>query len=124
MAQNYAKVLAKKKALIHSTTRKMKGKGNAWVGENLFCIMGSKNIDYTCGEMSQDWYDEIKDYDFKKGGQKGDGVIGHFTQLVWKNTKEVGFGIGFNGGFCVGVANYFPGGNYNNEYLKNVGNLV
>lgn len=38
--------------------------------------------------------------------------IGHFTQLVWKNTQLVGFGKSFDDQGCVYiVANYFPPGN-------------
>ena len=123
MAQNYAKVLAKKKIMEHSKKRNLKGKEGQWVGENLYCEYSSGTVKYACGEMSKSWYSEIKDYDFKTGKSKG-GVIGHFTQLVWKNTREVGFGVDFNEGFLISVANYYPGGNYNNDYLNNVGKLV
>ena len=34
------------------------------------------------------WYDEIKDYSFSKAAFSPQ--VGHFTQLVWKNTTEVG----------------------------------
>ena len=123
MAQNYAKVLAKKKKMEHSEDRKLKGHEGEWVGENLYCLRFSGQINYGSGQMSKAWYSEIKNYDFKTGISKG-GVIGHFTQLVWKDSKEVGFGVDFNDGFCISVANYYPGGNYNDEYLENVGNLV
>ena len=123
MAQKYAKILAKKKIMEHSKNRNLKGKEGQWVGENLHCKNSSGTIEYKCGEMSKGWYSEIEDYNFKTGKSKG-GVIGHFTQLVWKNTREVGFGVDFNGGFLISVANYYPGGNYNNDYLNNVGNLV
>ena len=68
---------------------------------------------------------EIHDYNFKTGKPKKSGdVVGHFTQLVWKDSKEVGFGIAFNGNVCFGVANYYPGGNFNNLELEQVGNLI
>lgn len=123
MAQNYAKVLAKKKKMEHSKDRVLKGKEGEWVGENLYCKYASKNLEYVSGDMTKSWYSEIKDYDFKTGKSKG-GVTGHFTQVVWKDSKEVGFGVGFNGGFLISVANYYPGGNFNNAYLQKVGNLV
>ena len=42
-------------------------------------------------EICKIWYKEIKKYDFEKNGyQKG---TGHFTQIVWKETKSVGFGL-------------------------------
>ena len=37
------------------------------------------------------WYNEIKSYNYAKSGFSG--ATGHFTQLVWKSTTSVGFGI-------------------------------
>ena len=37
-------------------------------------------------------YDEIKDYNWQTRKGNG-GVVGHFTQLVWKDVKSVGVGI-------------------------------
>ena len=71
----------------------------------------SLKVYYVCGDMSKNWYDEIKDYNFKTG--KSTGVTGHFTQLIWKDSREVGFGVAFNGHSVYTVANYFPGGNIN-----------
>jgi len=60
------------------------------------------------------WYDEVKDYDFKNQGfKKG---TGHFTQVVWKDTKEVGFGYA-DSYVC---ARYAPPGNYAGRFEENV----
>ncbi|MEI6088085.1 MAG: CAP domain-containing protein [Bacteroidota bacterium] len=42
---------------------------------------------------------------------------GHYTQMVWKNTKEVGVGVSTcpNGAIII-VANYFPAGNYMRQF--------
>ena len=40
--------------------------------------------------MSDSRYSEIKDYNFDTGEKTG--VVCDFTQLVWKDSKEVGFG--------------------------------
>ncbi|OAD75324.1 hypothetical protein PHYBLDRAFT_110785 [Phycomyces blakesleeanus NRRL 1555(-)] len=37
------------------------------------------------------WYGEVSSYDFKKPGFGG--TTGHFTQVVWKATTEVGCGV-------------------------------
>ena len=119
MAQNYAQVLAQKDVLEHSKNRSLSGKPGAWVGENLYYYSAYPVCEYKCGSMSRSWYDEIKDYDFKNGRSKG-GVIGHFTQVVWKGTQYVGMGIASNGNNYFVVANYFTAGNWDGEYTNNV----
>ncbi|KAG1465082.1 hypothetical protein G6F56_004953 [Rhizopus delemar] len=37
------------------------------------------------------WYDEYKDYNYSNPGFSDD--AGHFTQVVWKNTTEIGCGV-------------------------------
>ncbi len=77
---------------------------------------GAESVKYA----TKQWYDEIKDYDFNKHGAKGGGVVGHFTQVVWKSSKQ--FGIGFvkneKGSFVVGL--YTPAGNIIGLYKDNV----
>lgn len=46
---------------------------------------------------------------------------GHFTQVVWKSTKYIGFGIAVGQkGHVYVVARYYPAGNYGNQYRQNV----
>jgi len=52
--------------------------------------------------------------------------VGHFTQLVWRNSKRVGFGFAKTGnskGMIV-VANYDPAGNYKGQYRANVARII
>ena len=51
------------------------------------------------------WYNEVDEYDFSDPGFKSG--TGHFTQVVWNDTKKVGFGTA--GNFVVG--RYSPPGN-------------
>jgi hypothetical protein len=46
---------------------------------------------------------------------------GHFTQVVWKNSTQVGFGVAVapNGSFYA-VANYYPAGNFTGQFKENV----
>ena len=70
------------------------------------------------GDMAtDDWYSEIKMYNFKKDYQNG---TGHFTQLVWKETEEVGFGVANKGSTYYVVANYYPAGNFLGQFANNV----
>jgi hypothetical protein len=79
---------------------------------NVLFILGSK--------ATQAWYDEIKDYNFNQPGFSMQ--AGHFTQVVWKNSKQLGVGIAFaNGGTkAVVVTNYYPPGNYQEQFPQNV----
>lgn len=58
-------------------------------GENIFMGIGMSSVD--ASRPVQAWYDEIKLYDFKK--PVFDPKIGHFTQVVWKNSKKLGVAI-------------------------------
>ena len=82
----------------------------------------SKN-NCTGDEVTSFWYEGINKYNFKnkENKNKNDEMINSFTQLIWKNTKEVGFGYSNDdkGNFYV-VAYYFPCGNIKGKYKDNV----
>ncbi|KAF6780194.1 hypothetical protein AHF37_00326 [Paragonimus kellicotti] len=67
------------------------------------------------------WYEESKQYDY---GHEPEATktLGHFTQLVWRKTKELG--VGFTASDTPGraliVCFYHPPGNIKNEYMENV----
>ena len=88
------------------------------LGENIFCCSGNE----IQGDlMTMSWYNEIKEYDFNNPGFKSE--AGHFTQIIWKDTKEVGFGFAkSSNGVYYGVGNYFPAGNIDTkeEFINNV----
>jgi pathogenesis-related protein 1 len=75
---------------------------------------------YSAASHVRGWYDEIRSYDFATGASKDGGVIGHFTQVVWKGTSEVGCGIAQCSGNDLLVCNYNPAGNWDGEYIANV----
>merc|ERR1712240_382190 len=73
------------------------------------------------GQRSVDsWYSEIKDYKFENPGYSQE--TGHFTQVVWKGSTELGVGVGQKGSKVVVVANYSPPGN-SGQYHDNVPNV-
>lgn len=64
------------------------------------------------------WYDEIKSFDFRGGGFSMQ--TGHFTQVVWRGTSQVGCGVASCNGLDIYVCNYDPAGNVEGEYRQNV----
>lgn len=64
------------------------------------------------------WYDEIKLYDFKSGGFSME--TGHFTQVVWRDTSQVGCAMTTCKGMDIWVCEYDPPGNVQTLYRKNV----
>lgn len=67
-------------------------------------------------------YKEVCKYDFSKPGWTSS--AGHFTQVVWASTQELGLGWATNdegGVTCYYVAGrYYPGGNIDNRFEDNV----
>ena len=111
-AQEWAEHLAKNGcSMQHRQQPKIR---NEPVGENLFWV--SSSTVYHPLDASLSWYGEKKIYSYGKFGQGNWHAIGHYTQMVWKNTREVGVGVAVckNGGLMV-VANYSPAGNYLNQ---------
>ena len=48
-------------------------------------------------------------------------IPGHFTQVVWRKSEKIGVGIATDGrGTLFAVANYFPAGNFMNQFKENV----
>ncbi|KAK3706764.1 hypothetical protein QZH41_004503 [Actinostola sp. cb2023] len=111
-AQVWAKNIAKKNKLMHAKDRK------SGEGENIFMSSGA-DFDESGVNATDSWYSEVKNYDFKKGGHQPS--TGHFTQVVWKSSAELGMARSKakNGSVFV-VARYKPGGNMMREYDANV----
>ena len=55
--------------------------------------MSSAGVDLVQGTVDGviAWYNEIRDYDWSEH-EAHTGVIGHFTQLVWVDSTELGIG--------------------------------
>ncbi|MGA2881480.1 MAG: CAP domain-containing protein [Bryobacteraceae bacterium] len=79
-------------------------------GENLFEITGSRA---TPDEVVGDWASEARDYSYRANTCRA--VCGHYTQLVWSGTREVGCAVARDAGREVWVCNYDPPGNWIGE---------
>lgn len=82
-------------------------------GQNLF---GGSGANWTALDASQSWYSEKKNYHYAVINQNNWYPTGHYTQMIWKNTKSVGIGQATcQGGAIVIAAEYNPPGNYMGE---------
>ncbi len=87
-------------------------------GENLFGAWGTgrKKV---LAVAPRYWYKEMKNYNYSNPGFSM--KTGHFTQLVWKNTKSVGCGVKLcSDGMRIVVCRYYPPGNSYGQFNQNV----
>ena len=79
--------------------------------------MASSSESFKPVSASLTWYAEIEKYTYTKLGEGNWQNTLHYTQMIWKNTNELGVGMATcpNEGVIV-VANYNPSGNYSGEY--------
>jgi len=112
IAQAYSEKIAPGHSLVHSSNT-YKGES---LGENLYMSYGGMS-----GEAaSNSWYNEVDNYDFSSHSSKDGKVTGHFTQLVWKGSTEIGCGAACDDTYCVCCCNYYPAGNFLGKYDSNV----
>lgn len=103
-AQNYADDYDCSGTLTHS--------GGSY-GENLA-------LGYDAAGAVDAWYNEISDYDWSDPSYSSS--TGHFTQVVWKSSTQLGCGIKACGGAWGNyvICSYNPAGNYIGEFAENV----
>ena len=77
-------------------------------GENLFELRGTHA---NPAQVVADWAAEARDYDAASQACRSGAVCGHYTQLVWRNTKQVGCGVAHLREREAWVCNYDPPGN-------------
>ena len=86
-------------------------KGN--YGENIAMLVAQKN---GAVEGSVLWYGEISKFQNVTLDNTNWYAAGHYSQMVWRNTKLVGIGTAkCSNGYTIVVANYDPAGNYMGE---------
>ena len=109
LAQEYSENLGKKKKPIHIIYK------DEFLGENIYIYKGK---DFNVESMVNAWYDEGKIYDNNSLNYQKN--TSHFTQMIWKETSEVGFGFKRRGNIYYGVAFYYPPGNTLGEFKDNI----
>lgn len=112
-AQGWAEKLARARTLQHSSKSERKD-----AGENIAMFTGK--FDSAGEQATTMWYEEVKDYNFRRGGWQGG--TGHFTQVVWKGSRELGMGRAktSDGSLTFVVGRYRPAGNVINYMADNV----
>ena len=75
-------------------------------GENLYEITGGTSTPY---DVVNAWASEAASYDVRRNSCSG--RCGHYTQVVWRETKAVGCGVARAGRREVWVCSYDPAGN-------------
>ncbi|KAI8129994.1 Golgi-associated plant pathogenesis-related protein 1 [Lucilia cuprina] len=107
LAQDWSNKLAKRNSISHRPQNEY--------GENIYyCV----NMEATAEQCVKSWYDEIKHYNFSKPGFSSQ--TGHFTQVVWKDSLELGVGIAKANNTTFVVCNYSPAGNVMSQYKDQV----
>lgn len=91
---------------------KMKHRSDTEYGENLFWTTADT---FTPKAVVDDWGSEIKDYHGEVFG-KSKGVVGHYTQIVWRTTTHVGCAAYKCKNAILVVCNYNPPGNWIGEH--------
>jgi len=103
-------------------------------GENLYWKGWSgstaPSLAQSFSDATTSWYGEEANYNYATGQSDG-GVIGHFTQMVWKTSTRIGCGAKLDctnrfSGFTNSaiVCRYAPPGNYVGQYIANVAPTV
>ena len=112
-ASEWAAKMANEERMYHSENDSRPGQG-----ENLFYTTATDSLT-SARNASQLWYEEIELYTYSPilSGENDFYEIGHYTQMVWENTTEVGMAMAVSkSGKTYVVARYSPGGNYVGEY--------
>jgi uncharacterized protein YkwD len=99
VAQNWANRLVAQRKFEHSP--------DTLYGENLFDISGQPA---TAALAVKFWASESRNYDYASNSCRG--MCGHYTQIVWRDTRSVGCAVARGGGREVWVCNYDPAGNW------------
>jgi len=99
LAQDWADTLLARRQFVH--------RPNSIYGENLFEITGATA---SSAQVVNSWAAEFRNYDYRSNRCRG--ACGHYTQIVWDDTREVGCAVARGGGREVWVCDYDPPGNW------------
>ena len=92
-------------------------------GENLFWASPKSWSDgrvelqpWSIAQVVKAWADEVEDYDYNRNSCRSGAQCGHYTQIVWAESRQVGCAIAVcSDQSQLWVCNYDPPGNYIGE---------
>jgi pathogenesis-related protein 1 len=99
-SKRWANTLQAKNLSIHNSSSPY--------GENIFVTGAGATPSIVVGG----WASESRNYDYRTNSCSGD--CGHYTQIVWRDTRRVGCAVMHNARRSVWVCSYDPPGNYRN----------
>ncbi|AKT42544.1 CAP domain-containing protein [Chondromyces crocatus] len=93
------------------------GHSSSPYGENIYATSGTA----TPTQVANSWISEKNNYDY--GNNTCSGVCGHYTQVVWADSRRLGCGVATcttgsplgGGSWQYWVCNYDPPGNFNGQ---------
>jgi pathogenesis-related protein 1 len=110
-AQSWAETLIAEHRLAHSPEPL---RNNGEIGENITSRRNSGGAYSTPAQAVAGWVAERHDYDYDTNRCAPGKRCGHYTQMVWADTREVGCGVARSedGLQEIWVCQYNPGGNF------------
>ncbi|NEQ50844.1 MAG: hypothetical protein F6K11_12035 [Leptolyngbya sp. SIO3F4] len=111
-AQEWADTLIAENQFSHSPASQRQ---NDQIGENLtgYSTFGSGTALQTPTQAAQGWINEAQHYNYETNRCASGQICGHYTQMIWADTTEVGCAVARteNKKREVWVCHYAPGGN-------------
>jgi pathogenesis-related protein 1 len=93
---------------LATTTCTMKHRTEPLYGENLFQATAGA---YTAVDGAKAWESEKKDFHGSALTQANAQAVGHYTQMVWRDTRMLGCGEAVCNALLLVTCNYDPPGN-------------
>ena len=112
-ASDWAGYLAASGRFHHSSSR---------YGENIAAVRTQANQTAMYIQALTAWYNEVALYKTMNPSAQNvfNNSTGHFTALVWNNSRKVGIGLGSNSKWTIVMLTFLPGGNIPGAFLRNV----